>query len=101
MGHTMKKFSLLWITFITFSITSVTSADSFRCGRKLVKHNESASALIKKCGKPVRKFSSKELTSIEGRQKRVSVTNWVYERRGKRDMIVSILDGTVIKMEVE
>lgn len=97
----MKKIIVLFITFTTFSISSISSADSFRCGRKLVKQNESASALIKKCGKPVRKFGSKELTSIEGRQKRVSVTNWVYERRGKRDMIVSIHEGSVIKIAVE
>ena len=97
----MKKIILLIISLMAFSVSSILSADSFRCGRKLVKQNESASALIKKCGKPVRKFSSKELTSIEGRQKRVSVTNWVYERRGKRDMIVSIRDGSVIKIEVE
>lgn len=97
----MKKITLLFITLMTLSISSFTTADSFRCGRKLVKQNDSASALIKKCGKPVRKVSSKELTSIQGRQKRVSVSNWVYERRGKRDMIVSILDGSVIKIEVE
>ena len=94
----MKKIILL---FITFSISTSSSADSFRCGRKLVKQNESINALIKKCGKPVRKYSSKEQTSVEGRQKRISVSNWVYERRGKRDMIVSIHEGSVIKIAVE
>lgn len=94
----MKQIILL---FIIFSISITSFADSFRCGRKLVKQNESANALIKKCGKPVRKFSSKELTSIEGQQKRVSVSNWVYERRGKKDMIISVRDGSIIKIEIE
>ncbi len=76
-------------------------SDSFRCGRTLVKANESTNALIKKCGKPVRKYSSKETVSQNGRQSRVGVSNWVYERRGKKDMIVSIRSGTVMKLQLD
>ena len=90
---------LFFAIFILFSINS--SADSFRCGRKLVKVDESTNALIKKCGKPVRKYSAKAMTTDQGRQKRVGVSNWVYERTGKKDMIVSIYDGTVIKIQVD
>ena len=83
-------------------LLSVTAeAESFRCGRKLVKTNESSNALIKKCGNPVRKFTGKVLTSVQGSRKHVSVSNWVYERRGKRDMIVSVHNGTVIKLQIE
>ena len=77
------------------------NADSFRCGRALVKVNESTNALIKKCGKPVRKFSSKEIVSENGRRSSVGVTNWVYERRGKKDMIVSVRNGTVTNIQVD
>ena len=77
------------------------SAGSFRCGRALVKVDESTNALIKKCGKPVRKFSSKEMTTDQGSRKRVGVSNWVYERRGKKDMIVSVYEGSVIKIRVD
>ena len=77
------------------------NADSFRCGRALVKVNESTNALIKKCGKPVRKFSSKEIVSENGRRSKVGVSNWVYERHGKKDMIVSVRNGTVTKIEVD
>lgn len=94
----MKK-SLLCIIFILFSINS--SADSFRCGRALVKVDESTNALIKKCGNPIRKYSSKQLITDQGRQKRVGVSNWVYERKGKKDMIVSIYAGTVMKIQVD
>ena len=76
-------------------------AESFRCGRALVKADESTNALIKKCGKPVRKYSSKETTYDHGVQKRVGVSNWVYERKGKKDMIVSIYAGSVIKIQVD
>ena len=94
----MKKL-LLCVIFMTFSIN--TSANSFRCGRTLVKVDESTNALIKKCGKPVRKYSSKETVREHGHQKRIGVSNWVYERRGKKDMIVSIYSGTVVKIQVD
>ena len=89
----------LFALFISFSINA--SASSFRCGRTLVKVDESTNALIKKCGNPVRKYSSKEMVKDHGHQKRIGVSNWVYERRGKKDMIVSIYSGTVIKIQVD
>ena len=76
-------------------------ADSFRCGRALVKLGESNNALIKKCGDPVRKYSSKESLYDQGRAVQASVSNWVYERRGKKDMIVSVRSGVVVKIEVD
>jgi hypothetical protein len=94
----MRKLLLL-IIFVSFSISA--SANSFRCGRTLVKVDESTNALIKKCGKPVRKYSSKETINDHGRQKSIGVSNWVYERRGKKDMIVSIYSGTVVKIQVD
>lgn len=76
-------------------------AGSFRCGRAVVKVDESTNALIKKCGNPVRKYSSKEMVSDGGHQKLIGVSNWVYERRGKKDMIVSIYSGAVVKIQVD
>ena len=76
-------------------------ADSFRCGRSLVKPGESSNALMKKCGDPVRKYSSKETIREHGRQSRVGVSNWVYARKGKKDMIVSVRSGTVVKIQVD
>jgi hypothetical protein len=60
------------------------AAGSFRCGRKIVKEGDSGSELVRKCGKPVRKFSSKETISEKDRQSKVSVSNWVYERNRKK-----------------
>ena len=94
----MNKIFLL-VVFVTFSVNA--SAGSFRCGRALVKVDESTNALIKKCGKPVRKYSGKEMTTYQGSRKRVGVSNWVYERRGKKDMIVSVYEGAVMKIEVD
>ncbi len=87
---------------VMFLISSTNlSADSFRCGRVLVKAGESSNTLIKKCGNPVRKFSAKETITDHGHQQRVGVSNWVYERRGKKDMIVSVRGGSVVKIQVD
>jgi hypothetical protein len=91
-----------WVLITMFMLFSNnTPANSFRCGRTLVKVDESTNALIKKCGKPVRKYSSKETVSDHGRQKLIGVSNWVYERRGKKDMIVSVYSGAVVKIQVD
>ena len=94
----MIKLILLAI-FVLVSIDA--TADSFRCGRKIVKSGESTNALIKKCGNPVRKYSRKETVTDQGKSSRVGVSNWVYERRGKKDMIVAIRSGTVVKIRVD
>ena len=65
--------------FVILMMVSITvSAASFRCGRTLVKVDESTNALIKKCGNPIRKYSSKETVTEHGHQKRIGVSNWVY-----------------------
>lgn len=87
---------ILGLTILVVSTAS--SADSLRCGRALVKTGESSNALIKKCGNPVRKYSSKETVKDQGYSKQLGVSNWVYERRGKKDMVVSIRSGGIVKI---
>jgi len=82
-------------------LSSSISADSIRCGRKVVKTGDSSNTLIKKCGKPVRKFSSKERINNGGNRSNTMVSNWVYTRGGKRDMVVSVRSGAVIKIQLE
>ena len=91
----------LLILFLLLSLSGSLLADSFRCGRKIVKTGESSNALVKKCGQPVRKIKSNEQIKVHGQQKRTAVSNWVYERRNKRDMIVSVKNGTVVRLEID
>ena len=77
------------------------SADSFRCGRKIVKTGDTVNLLVKKCGKPQRKFNSRTVINENGRQSNVSVSNWVYQRLRKRDIIVAVRSGTVVQVHAE
>ena len=97
----MEKLILGFLIMMIMIYSAELHAASFRCGRTLVKVDESTNALIRKCGKPVRKYSSKETVSERGAQNRVGDSNWVYERRGKRDMIVSVYSGAVVKIQVD
>ena len=91
----------LWLLMFLVLLSSDVGADSFRCGRLVVKTGESSNALMKKCGLPVRKYSSKEAIKDRGAVARLAVTNWVYARKGKKDRVVSVRSGTVVKIQVE
>ena len=91
----------LTLGFALWLLSASVSAEAIRCGRSLVKNGESTNTLIKKCGDPIRKYASKESVKAQGRSSTVAVSNWVYERRGRKDMIVSVRSGTVVKIQVD
>lgn len=84
---------------VCFSASAL--ADSIRCGRAVVKVGDSTNALIKKCGQPSDKFSSRIQVYDNGRQRQTSVSNWVYRRAGQKDRVVSIYAGTVMKIGLD
>lgn len=92
----MKK--RLSCIFLIILVSSEVSADSFRCGRSLIKAGDSVNLLLKRCGEPVRKFSSKETIYENGRSLEASVSNWVFSRRSNKDMIISVRNGSVVKI---
>jgi hypothetical protein len=98
-GDAGMKYLFLFTWLILLS--SDLSANSIRCGNKVVKTGDSGNQLIKKCGNPARKFSGKAFATENGRSSSVTVSNWVFERDGKKDMIVSVRNGTVIKIKAE
>ncbi len=89
---------LLFVIFILLS--SNLPADSFRCGKSIVKVGDSSNTLIRKCGEPIRKYSSKEFVSDRGRLVRAGVSNWVYARKAGKDMVVTVYSGTVTKLHI-
>ena len=94
----MNTFTMLVVCLL---LSGVANASSFRCGKSLVKIGDSSSTLIKKCGDPMRKHTSKEVINDQGREFHAGVSNWVYTRKIGRDMIVSIYNGGIVKIQVE
>ena len=83
------------------ALAAQAGADSFRCSGKLVRAGDSSNALVRKCGQPARKYDARAKAQEGGRHREISVSNWVYERRGKRDMIASVRHGKVIQIRVD
>lgn len=75
------------------------AADGFRCGTRLVVTGDPVTRLTRACGQPDRTFRARINISRRGQQELAAVTQWVYARRGKRAVIVSILGGEVVHIE--
>lgn len=97
----IKMLSKFVLVVLILAISVDVTAGSMRCARQLVKTGDTGNTLLKKCGKPVRKYNSKETFNDRGRQISGTVSNWVYERTRKRDMIVSVHKGKVVKISTE
>jgi hypothetical protein len=95
MNHLNKGLLFAFIFLFSQSVT----ADSFRCGNALVKVNDTINALMKKCGDPDRQYRTHETINDHGRRYDAGVTHWVYERKGKKDMIVSVRNGVIMKIK--
>lgn len=92
----MKRAGLLVLLILIYTSAH---GSSLRCRGLLVKPGDSINVLLKKCGNPLRKYASKEVVKEGGRSYLTAVSNWVYSRKGKQDMIVSIRSGSVVKIQ--
>lgn len=93
------KYGFLSVILVCWTINA--HADSIRCGRAVVKVGDSTNILLKKCGKPANKFSSRIALNEGGHQRQTSVSNWVYRRTGQKDRVVSVYAGEVMKIGLD
>jgi hypothetical protein len=87
------------LVIVIFTLLSCSaSADSFRCKGKIVKSGDTVNALLKKCGDADRTFQTTETVNNRGYVSQIYITQYVYERSGQKDMIVTVRDNVVIKI---
>ena len=90
------------LVIVIFTLLSCSaSADSFRCKGKIVKSGDTVNALLKKCGDADRTFQTTETFNNRGYVSQIYITHYVYERSGKKDMIVTVRDNIVTKIHPE
>lgn len=95
---TMNKMLIISIfTLLSFCA----SADSFRCKGKLVKTGDTVNVLMKKCGEPDRTYQTTESINNRGYISQIYITHHVYERSGQKDMIITVRDNIVTKIQVD
>ncbi len=72
-------------------------ADSFRCGRKVVRTGDSPGELLQRCGKPRHKDKGYENIRTQGSRKKVRVERWYYKKSSRAlEQIVVIHKGRIV-----
>ena len=84
---------------LMFAISASALADGFRCGTRLVLEGDPVSRLSQACGQPEDRYKANIEVQNNGRSRSVSVSQWVYQRRGNKPMIVSVRNGRVIRID--
>lgn len=76
------------------------SADSYRCGRKLIRSGDSSADVLRVCGEPAYKDRGKESVELNGTTKQAAVQRWFY-RQGSRSLqhVVILHRGKVVAIE--
>ena len=80
---------------------TVAAADSYRCGRKLIRTGDTAADVLRVCGEPRYKDRGKESLRLDGGTQQLSVERWYYKRsRRSLEHIVLLHRGQVVAVEV-
>ena len=96
------KTRMLWLLLtLTFFLATEAVADSYRCGRKLVRSGDSISDLLRICGEPLYKGRGKETIKIDGVPRKAGVQRWYY-RKNQRSLerIILIYEGKIAAIEM-
>ena len=89
---------LIWPVLL---ISADTFADSYRCGRKIVRDGDSVSRLIEICGEPRFKDSGSARVKVDGRHKTARVQRWHYKKNSRSlERIILIYKGKITAIEV-
>jgi hypothetical protein len=92
---------LKWPVILLLICSIDAHAGGFRCGGRIVITGDSVNRLLQTCGKPSVKYKARESVTANGSRKMTGVSNWVYERGRKKNMVVSILSGKVVKIAID
>lgn len=93
----------LTTTIVLLAMLTGATADaaSFRCGTRIVIIGDSIGRLVRACGKPALKYKARETIREDGRRQTTGVTHWVYERGRRKNMVVSVRSGKVVRIHLE
>jgi len=99
----MKRLRLAAVLSVVLlvSLALETAADSYRCGRKLVRTGDSSADVLALCGKPGHRDRGQENILLQGARRKVSVERWYY-RKNSRSLqhIVMLHHGRVVAISV-
>ena len=77
------------------------AADSFRCGRKVVKTGDPVAEILRKCGEPDYRDRGSEIVRIDGADRKKRVERWYYQKSKRRlRRAVIIYEGRIRSIEM-
>lgn len=90
------------VALLLLGFVSAVHADSYRCGRKLVRTGDSASRVLSLCGEPeARQRGAAASGSPRDSGGRGRVELWFYRRSSRSlEHVITIRDGQVLSIEV-
>ena len=99
MGCRFTIFIIVLPMFLSMALDA--HADSYRCGRKIVRDGDTIAQLLAVCGEPRFKSKGTATIRVDGVDKRTRVQRWHY-KKGSRNLerIVLIYRGRVAAIEV-
>jgi hypothetical protein len=76
-------------------------ADSYRCGRKLIRTGDTAAEVLRVCGEPRYRDRGKEALRLDGATQQLNVERWYYKQSGRSlEHAVLLHRGRVVAVEV-
>ena len=89
------------IVAVSLVMAASCEADSYRCGRKIVRTGDSVAQLLRVCGEPRFKAGGSGKIEIGGVPKKVRVQRWHYQKGSRRlERIILIYKGKIAAIEV-
>lgn len=97
----LKAFPSTFLLILSFAVVSDAMADSYRCGRKVVRDGDSTSYLLKICGEPRFKDNGSSMIEVEGVRRKTRVQRWYYKKSSRSlEHIILIHGGKIAAIEV-
>ena len=94
-------FHLTVLSCLLTVVASDLSADSYRCGRKLITTGDSTSDLLRVCGEPRYKARGNVNIRVNGILKNTRVERWYYKKSGRSlEHARLVYKGNVVGVEV-
>ena len=99
----MQRFAIksAFIYIVLVLYVPALSADSFRCGRKLISTGDSASEVFRICGEPHYKDRGNAKIKVNGASKNTRVERWYYKKSSRSlEHAILIHKGSVVAVEI-
>ena len=99
----MQKSAVTYVLSLSLLVAAplAATADSYRCGRKLIHTGDSTADVLRVCGEPLAKDRGQADVRIDGVTRNVTVQRWHYKQSARSlGRVVLLHRGRVVAIEM-